>query len=279
MKRSEIKKFAIQARIMLMKQVSKKCNDYGIYKQDQGILLLPYHGNKEEIKQRQNLILKIDDTSFDQVVEEVAYIWFNRFIALRYMEVNGYLPYNLKIFTNQNNEFKPEIIDQVMDLNIKTLDDQKIYNYILNNDNEALYRYLLISICNDMNHYLPALFKKLSDECILLLPDHLLDDDSIISKMIHMLDEQLFNDQVEIIGWLYQYYNSEIKEQVIDINKTKMNKYEIPYATQVFTPDWIVRYLVENSLGKYYLKRNKNSKLQSLFHYYIDDQLMIDETN
>ena len=277
MKRNKIKRFAMEARIQLMKEVNQMCNKYGIYKQEQGILLLPFKGNKEELKQRQNLIMKIDDTSYDQVIEEVAYIWFNRFIALRYMEVNGYLPYGMNIFTNKQNEFKPEMIDYVMDLKLAGLDDQLIYEYVLNNQNEELYRYLLITICNDMNQYLPALFKKLSDECILLLPNQLLSEDSVIAKMITMVDDRYFHDQIEIIGWLYQYYNSEMKDQVIDINQISVKKQDIPYATQVFTPDWIVRYLVDNSLGKYYLKRNENSLLKSQLNYYIDDHQVIQE--
>lgn len=143
-------------------------------------------------------------------MEEVAYTWFNRFSALRFMEVNGYLPSRTRVFTDDNNNFKPQIITDAIDLTIDGLDMEKVYE--LKDDarkEEELYKYLLITQCNALSKVLPGMFQKISDYTELLFPDNLLREGSVVQQMTTMIPEDDWKDAVQIIGWLYQYYNTE----------------------------------------------------------------------
>ena len=220
----------------------------------------------DEKKQRQALIAEINDKSYKQVMEEVAYTWFNRFSALRFMEVNGYLPSHVRVFTDEENNFKPQIITEAIHLDLDGLDMEKVYELKDAEKIEELYKYLLIVQCNALNKILPGMFQRIADYTELLLPDNMLREGSVIQQMIELIPEDDWKDAVQIIGWLYQYYNSEKKDDVFAALKknVKITKENIPAATQLFTPDWIVRYMVENSLGRLWLEGHPDVKDQLL---------------
>ena len=220
----------------------------------------------DEKKQRQALIAEINDKGYKQVMEEVAYTWFNRFSALRFMEVNGYLPSHVRVFTDEENNFKPQIITEAIHLDLDGLNMEKVYELKDAEKTEELYKYLLTVQCNALNKILPGMFQKIADYTELLLPDNLLREGSVIQQMIELIPEDDWKDAVQIIGWLYQYYNSEKKDDVFAALKknVKITKGNIPAATQLFTPDWIVRYMVENSLGRLWLEGHPDAKDQLL---------------
>ena len=199
-------------------------------------------------------------------MEEIAYTWFNRFIALRFMEVNGYLPSRVRVFTDDENNFKPQILTEAINMELDGLDMEKVYALKNANDDDALFKYMLIVQCNALSSILPGMFQRISDYTELLLPDNLLREGSVIEQMISMIPEEDWKDAVQIIGWLYQYYNSEKKDDVFAALKknVKITKENIPAATQLFTPDWIVRYMVENSLGRLWLEGHPDVKEQLL---------------
>ena len=271
MNKSAIQKYAIWARNELIDKVTLKAFEYGVSKDEiidanadsvNGRLL-----TSKEKSQRQQLISKVTELGFDETIEEVAYTWFNRFIALRFMEVNNYLPTRIRVFTNENNEYKPEILKEALNLEFDDLDKQYIFNCIQENKDDELYKYLLIAQCNDMGKYLPGMFTKISDYKVLLFPDNLLREDSVLGKLISDIDEDSWLDQVQSIGWLYQYYISERHNQVINILKGTVAKKDIPAATQLWTTDWVVRYMVDNSLGRYWIERNPSSPLKDKLQY------------
>lgn len=196
----------------------------------------------------------------------MAYTWFNRFSALRFMEVNGYLPSHVRVFTDENNAFKPQILAEALHLELDKLDKDKVYALKETEQTEELYKYLLIVQCNALNSILPGMFQTIADYTELLLPDNLLREGSVIEQMISQIPEDNWQDAVQIIGWLYQYYNSEKKDDVFAALKknVKITKENIPAATQLFTPDWIVRYMVENSLGRLWVEGHPDTKTQLL---------------
>ncbi|MCB9789987.1 N-6 DNA methylase [Candidatus Nomurabacteria bacterium] len=208
--------------------------------------------------QRERLANRLSLIGKDQLVEEIAYTWFNRLIALRFMEVNGYIDTGVRVLSNPSKDIsEPEIISKALSVNL-TVDKEKIYNFQDNNDHEGLFKYLFITQCNDLNKDLPFLFEKIGDENILLLPDHLLNTSSVIHKLVTDIPEEDWKE-VEIIGWLYQYYVSERKDKLIKAKK-KYKTNDIPPVTQLFTPKWIVKYMVENSLGRYWIESHPEHK-------------------
>lgn len=270
MDKNAIKKFAVWARTELLPRVSLKAVEYGITEDNIEDAKADSVGGKvltaDEKKQRQALIAEINDKGYKQVMEEVAYTWFNRFSALRFMEVNGYLPSHVRVFTDEENNFKPQIITEAIHLDLDGLDMEKVYELKDAEKTEELYKYLLIVQCNALNKILPGMFQKIADYTELLLPDNLLREGSVIQQMIELIPEDDWKDAVQIIGWLYQYYNSEKKDDVFAALKknVKITKENIPAATQLFTPDWIVRYMVENSLGRLWLEGHPDVKNQLL---------------
>ena len=270
MDKNAIKKFAVWARTELIARVSLKGVEYGITEDNIEDANADSVGGKvltaDEKKQRQALIAEINDKGYKQVMEEVAYTWFNRFSALRFMEVNGYLPSHVRVFTDEENNFKPQIITEAIHLDLDGLDMEKVYELKDAEKTEELYKYLMIVQCNALNKILPGMFQRLSDYTELLLPDNLLREGSVIQQMIELIPEDDWKDAVQIIGWLYQYYNSEKKDDVFAALKknVKITKENIPAVTQLFTPDWIVRYMVENSLGRLWLEGHPDVKEQLL---------------
>ena len=270
MDKNAIKKYAIWARRELISRVSQKALQYGITDKEMvpanaasvnGVVL-----SADEMKQRRALIERIHTKGYEQTIEEVAYTWFNRFIALRFMEVNGYLPSRVRVFTDENNAFNPQILTEAIHLDMDGLDMEKVYGFKDANDKDGLFKYLLIVQCNALSPILPGMFQRIADETELLFPDNLLREGSVIEQMITQIDEEDWKDAVQIIGWLYQYYNSEKKDEVFAALKknVKITKENIPAATQLFTPDWIVRYMVENSLGRLWLEGHPDTKDQLL---------------
>ena len=270
MDKNAIKKFAVWARTELIARVSLKGVEYGITEDNIVDAAADSINGKVltniEKKQRMACIAEINDKGYKQVMEEVAYTWFNRFSALRFMEVNGYLPSHVRVFTDEENNFKPQIITEAIHLDLDGLDMEKVYELKEAEKTEELYKYLLIVQCNALNKILPGMFQKISDYTELLLPDNLLRDGNVIQQMIELIPEEDWKDAVQIIGWLYQYYNSEKKDDVFAALKknVKITKENIPAATQLFTPDWIVRYMVENSLGRLWLEGHPDAKEQLL---------------
>ena len=257
MDKNSIKKFAIWARTELIMRVTQRAYYYGVDGESQanpdagevnGRLL-----TEDERRRRRKLVLKVQDKGFQNVMEEAAYTWFNRFAALRYMEVNGVLPTRVRVFSNREGAFAPQILDECLTMeNLDGLDKSILFDLKEKNATEDLYKYLLITQCNALGSILPVMFQQIEDYTELLLPDNLLREGSVIHQLVTEIEEDDWRDQVQIIGWLYQYYNSEPKDAVFAALKKniKVSKENIPAATQLFTPDWIVRYMVENSLGR-----------------------------
>lgn len=277
MDKNAIKKFAVWARNELIERVSKKAMVYGISENEvidpnadsvNGIVL-----TAAQKKERQALIEMVFAKGYQQVMEEVAYTWFNRFCALRFMEVNNYLPSLVRVFTNNKNEFRPQILTEALEVDLEGLDKAKLYELKEANADEELYKYLLITQCNALNKELPKMFQKIEDYTELLFPDNLLREGSVVEQMIKLIPEEDWKDAVQIIGWLYQYYNIEPKNTVFaNLKKNiKISKKDIPAATQLFTPDWIVRYMVENSLGRMWVEGHPDDELKAGWKYYLEE--------
>lgn len=284
MNKSAIQRFAIQARKDLIDGVSQRAYQYGITKEGYGERNAVTVGGRvltsDEQRQRKELVDQIVSKGYTQVMEEVAYTWFNRFIALRFMEVNNYLPSHIRVFSDSTGAFKPEILNDVLHLELPGLSDQqlkefktKVADYIETNQTEALYRYLLLTQCNALNESLPRMFERMGGFTELLLPNNILKPDSVLGRMVTEIPEEDWTDQVQIIGWLYQYYNTELKDDTFAQLKknVKITKERIPSATQLFTPDWIVRYMVENSLGRLWIEGHPNDELKAGWKYYLDE--------
>lgn len=277
MNKNAIQKFAIWARNELIAQVSQRAYQYGIDESGFGDASADTLNGRlltaEEKSQRQELIKQIKEKGYKQVMEEVAYTWFNRFIALRFMEVNNYLPSHIRVFSDASGAFKPEILNDVLHLDLPGLDSGKVAEYIESNDTEALYRYLLLTQCNALNSALPVMFERMGGYTEMLLPNNILRQDSVLGHMVSDIPEEDWQDAVQIIGWLYQYYNTELNAVVYDGNmsKSRIPKDLLPAATTIYTPDWAIRYMVENSLGRLWLEGHLNAELHDGWKYYLDE--------
>ena len=223
---------------------------------------------------RKSLVDRITAHGFDQTMEAVAYTWFNRLVAIRYMELHGYLDHGYRVLSHPEAHGRPEILDHAADVDLPGLDrDRAVELKLDGTQDEALYRLLLLAQCNALHQAMPFLFEKIGDETELLLPANLLHTDSLIRQLVEQVDEALWHE-IEIIGWLYQFYISEKKDQVIG----KVVKSEdIPAATQLFTPNWIVKYMVQNSLGAQWLATYPQSPLKGQMEYYIEPAEQTDE--
>ena len=277
MNKNAIQKFAIWARNELIAQVSQRAYQYGIDESGFGDASADTLNGRlltaEEKSQRQELIKQIKEKGYQQVMEEVAYTWFNRFIALRFMEVNNYLPSHIRVFSDASGAFKPEILNDVLHLDLPGLDSGKVAEYIESNDTKALYRYLLLTQCNALNSALPVMFERMGGYTEMLLPNNILRQDSVLGHMVSDIPEEDWQDAVQIIGWLYQYYNTELNAVVYDGNmsKSRIPKDLLPAATTIYTPDWAIRYMVENSLGRLWLEGHLNAELHDGWKYYLDE--------
>ena len=302
MNKTAIRNFAIWARNKLIADVSYKAGLMGITSEgisdalSQSTLDVefydigtaePYVIRNEEIKQRKGLVDIIRQkekesdyaTAYSSVIEEVAYTWFNRLIAVRFMEINDYIPAHIRVLSSETGKLEPDIVTTPFDAELELTDVEKEQIIELKNDNklDECFRMLFIKQCNALHSMLPRLFENTSDYSELLLNVSFVDQDGVIYHLVHDIDEDDFNiekgGQVEIIGWLYQYYNSELKDETFALlkNNVKVTKERIPSATQLFTPDWIVRYMVENSLGRLWIEGHPNDTLKSGWKYYLDE--------
>lgn len=287
MDKNKIKSFDIWARRNLIGAVSERANRIGVTEKKildavavQGGFKL--EGNDEIFKlskdHRDKLVREVNEKGFEQVMEEVAYTWFNRFMGLRYMEVNEYLPTGLRVLSSEvEGKTEPDVLARVSEV----IDELKLnaeYIYELldsgkTEDREEAYKHILVRQCNELGKIIPQMFEKISDYTELLLPDNLLEEGSVIRKMVEDIEERDFKEEVEIIGWMYQYYISEKKDEVFAALKknVKITKENIPAATQLFTPKWIVKYMVENSLGRLWLEGHPNEELQKEWKYYLEE--------
>lgn len=280
MDKNNIKRFAVWARRELISRVSQRAMIFDVREDgwtDENADIVNGHVlSSKEKKQRQSLIKRIqsfDNDGYRQTMEEAAYTWFNRFIAIRFMEVNGYLPTYIRVFTDEEGSFKPQIISEAMSMDLDGLNKDYVFSLKEANKEEELYKYLVITQCNALGKNLPMMFSKIEDYTELLFPDNILREGSVISEMVTLIPEEDWKDAVQIIGWLYQYYNAEPKDEVFaNLKKNiKVTKATIPAATQIFTPDWIVRYMVENSLGRIWVEGHPKSNLQASWKYWLDE--------
>ena len=321
-----LRNFAVNAKEKLEKEVRRKLELIGITKNkiEEGIVsendylkIGNVELNKREIKQREILVKtlkeKVKEGNFqdalNELIEEIAYTWFNRIIAIRFMEVNDYLNDRIRILSSEReNDREPQIIREVFNTDLEFSDDEKNYVYNLKEESktEELFRFLFIKKCNKLNEILPELFEEAEDYSELLLPISINDEEGILRKLVDEVGEENFKiknknnenknygiglvglynvgisnnirissdeeeteSQVEVIGWLYQYYNEKKKNEIVGMNKGTIAKEDIPIATQIFTTDWVVKYMVQNSLGKYWIERNPDSKLKDKLEYFV----------
>ncbi len=276
MNKTAIRNFSIWARVQLIEAVKQRAYEYGIMEngdiKTDASAVCELGLSFEKINQREQLIEEISRRGYVQVMEDAAYTWFNRFIALRFMEVNGLLPSKVRIFTDKDGSFKPEILKESITVEIDGLNRNKVCDLFDKQSNEELYKNLLITQCNALNKCLPYIFEKISNWMELLFPADILKTDSVVGKMISEITEDDWLEGVQIIGWMYQYYNSEIKDDTFALLKKniKISKERIPAATQLFTPDWIVRYMVENSLGRLWYEGHPDFD-KSGWKYYLEE--------
>ena len=273
MNKTAIKNFAVNARVSLMEAARQRAYEYEIVAGSEPDRNLTAVGGRvlssSEKEQRKKLVSEISAKGYEQVIEEAAYTWFNRFAALRYMEVNGYLPSHIRVFTDEIGSFKPEILKEAMSVEIDGLDRARVFDLIDKQDNEGLFKYLVITQCNALGKALPGMFEHISDYTELLFPNNLLRPDSVLAKMVEDIPEADWQD-AEIIGWLYQYYITEKHEEVVDpLHSRTVKKEDIPAATQLFTTDWVVKYVIDNSLGRYWIERNPKSNLSEKLEFFV----------
>ena len=295
MNKTAIKNFAIWARNKLISEITYKASLVGISEKGISAPLPTSTDNiqffdigtgkpteiaNEEVKQRVALVSRIKDkektsdykTAFQFVMEEVAYTWFNRLVAIRFMEVNEYLPSKIRVLSSEmQGKTEPDMVTTPFDTDMEfsAYETDRIMQLKDENKLDELFRMLFIKQCNKLNEVLPELFEKTNDYTEYLLNISFTDKDGIVSHLVNDIEEKNFTEAVEIIGWLYQYYNEERKNQVINIYKGTVKKDDIPAATQLFTTDWVVRYMVDNSLGRYWIERNPNSTLAEKLDFFV----------
>ena len=288
MDKAILKKFAIESRQDLMEKIKNKINVFYVdeeFKNEQKGELYILSNEKhslslthEEYKKRELLIKRIKELSLEQVIEEAAYTWFNRIIAIRYMEINDMLPLTrdnqslgIRVLSSKDNTPDSEILKFTNLMNPELDIDLKKEKYVELKDDNEKFKYVLLLVCKKLGRVIPQVFDGVTDYIDILIPDNLLNDTGFVAKVINEVPESNYN-QVEIIGWLYQYYNQTEKDRVISA-KRAYKKNEIPYATQLFTPDWIVKYMVENSLGRYWVEHNGDGALYPSDNLYPSNSL------
>ncbi|OED02529.1 hypothetical protein A9757_06685, partial [Methanobrevibacter sp. A54] len=289
MDKTAIKTFAINSRKKLMEDVEYKMSLVGIDKDNiyepissaNGIETYQLGGSTNsiydnDISKRERLVKEVKQKGFENVVEEVAYTWFNRIIAIRFMEINNFLPTKTRVLSSETaGKIEPDIITEAFDVDLDYTQEDKELIFKLKDENklDELFRFLFIKQCNKLNEILPGLFEKTDDYLELLLNISFTNEDGVVRQLIDTIPEKDFESQVEVIGWLYQFYNTELKDETFaNLKKRiKISKERIPAATQLFTPDWIVKYMVENSVGRLWLEGHPNNELKSKWKYYVDE--------
>ena len=279
MNQSALKNYAPQARLDFIRAVKDRAAFFGLTPesrvqiQETGdvVIIGGQAFPKVVAQQRKALLQRIAAEGYEPVMEAMAYTWFNRFVALRFMEVHGYLDHGYRVLSHPAGKPNPEILDHAERVTLPGLDPQQVIQLKLDGNRDAeLYRLLLVAQCNALHQAIPFVFGKIADETELLLPDNLLHSDSVIRRLVNSIDETDWQE-VEVLGWLYQFYISERKDQVM-ARKSAVPTEDIPAVTQLFTPHWIVRYLVENSLGRLWLLNRPGSRLREHMPYYIEGE-------
>lgn len=280
MNKTQLKNFAVAARVALIERVKDRARGFGIdEKTCAGGAVIPSKMvqtlggallSQTEINQRDALLARIQSRGYDQVMEETAYTWFNRFIALRYMQEHNLLPVSVRVLPDAPGAL-PELVRQAQNVELDGVDFSHVVELLEGNRTETLYTELLIALCNQLSDVLPQMFEPISDYTELLFPDGLLREDSVLA-MLAAVDAENWAD-IQVIGWLYQYYNTELKNETFELLKknVKITKERIGAATQLFTPEWIVRYMVENSLGRLWLEGHDDRALRQRWRYYMDE--------
>ena len=277
MNKNAIQKYAVWARNELIEQVKQRAYQYGISEKGYGDENAAFIAGRvlsvDEKRQRTAFVGEIQKHGYQEAVEEVAYTWFNRFVALRFMEVNDYLPTHVRVFSDATGGFNPEILKDVLHLDLDGLDKAKVSELLNANQTEELYRYLLLTQCNALNTALPEMFEKLGSYTEMLLPNNILKQDGVLGRLVMDIPEEDFRDAVQIIGWMYQYYITELNELVYDgtFSKNRIPKELLSAATTIYTPDWAIRYMVDNSLGKLWLENHPNDKLKANLKYFLEE--------
>ena len=268
-----IKNYAVWARRELMSEVAKRCAWWGISEDAQadvesvdGRVL-----SAQERKQRTDLLHIVKSDGYDQLVEKAAYTWFNRLLAIRFMEVNDRLPSHVRILSSASGDFEPQCLREALDLPLDALDKDEAVKLVQAGDDEALFRLVFLAQCAELAECMPAVFEKVGSAMELLLPTGLLRRDGVVGQLVEQIPEDDWREGVEIVGWMYQYYVSERKDEVFASFKKgkKAERDAIAPATQLFTPHWIVRYLTENSLGRLWMLNHLDSKLVEKMPYFI----------
>ena len=270
-----IKNYAIWARRELISDVQKRCMKCGILEKGS----LPGTADaidgrvltSAERQQRAELLRIAADGGYQELVERAAYTWFNRLLAIRFMELNDRLPSHVRVLSGTDGSFRPQALAEAMDLPLEALDQMQVAELVQRGDDETLFRAIFLAQCDELAACMPAVFEKIGGSMELLLPDGLLREGGIVEKLVTSIPEEDWREGVEIVGWMYQYYVSERKDEVFASFKKgkKAERESIAPATQLFTPNWIVRYLTENSLGRLWILNKPDSELPKDMPYFV----------
>lgn len=285
MNKTQLKNFAVAARVALIERVKDRARGFGIDKKTcEGGAVVPSQRfqtlggallSQTEINQRDALLTRIQGRGYDQVMEETAYTWFNRFIALRYMQEHNLLPVSVRVLPDAPGAL-PELVRQAQNVELDGVDFSHVVELLEDNRTETLYTELLIALCNQLSDVLPQMFEPISDYTELLFPDGLLREDSVLA-MLAAVDAENWAD-IQVIGWLYQYYISQKHDEIVDINGGAIQKNDIPAATCLYTTDWVVQYMVENSLGRVWLEGHPDDTLRRQWRFYMDEMPQDEQT-
>lgn len=273
----ELEKFCPWARRELIDAVDLRCRRFAL--DPDGLAANPADSDvvagrvlsPQEKAQRAKLAERIGTRGYDAFCQEMAYTWFNRFAAIRFMELHGYLPSYVRMFSNsEDGSFRPDSISCAADLDLPGLDKTEILNLMVKGDDEEVFRRVIVAQCNELAECLPEVFGQVDDADALTLPDGLLNssEHSVLYHMVEDIPEEVWDD-VEVLGWMYQFYNAQLKDEFFK-SKRKASAADIAPATQLFTPEWIVRYMVENSLGRLWMLNRPDSRLRDRMEYYIE---------
>lgn len=285
MNKTQLKNFAIAARVALIERVKDRARGFGIDKKTcEGGAVVPSQRfqtlggallTQTEISQRDALLTRIQSRGYEQVMEEAAYTWFNRFIALRYMQEHNLLPISVRVLPDAPGAL-PELVRQAQNVELDGVDFSHVVELLEGNQTETLYTELLIALCNQLSGVLPQMFEPISDYTELLFPDGLLREDSVLAMLAEVKEENWAD--IQVIGWLYQYYISQKHDEIVDINGGAIQKNDIPAATCLYTTDWVVQYMVENSLGRVWLEGHPDDTLRRQWRFYMDEMPQDEQT-
>lgn len=285
MNKTQLKNFAVAARVALIDRVKDRARGFGIdEKTCEGGAVVPSQRfqtlggallSQTEISQRDALLTRIQSRGYEQVMEEAAYTWFNRFIALRYMQEHNLLPVPVCVLPDAPGAL-PELVRQAQNVELDGVDFSHVVELLEGNQTETLYTELLIALCNQLSGVLPQMFEPISDYTELLFPDGLLREDSVLAMLAEVKEENWAD--IQVIGWLYQYYISQKHDEIVDINGGAIQKNDIPAATCLYTTDWVVQYMVENSLGRVWLEGHPDDTLRRQWRFYMDEMPQDEQT-